>query len=106
MVKNLKTNIQKLKQFDQDRIVWLKLSGLALIVVILLIIDWSIFGTNKLYWILISFGLILSVSWWYWTMKLIRDLLKHRLMEMEILSGIVNDIKEIKKDVRNIDGRP
>lgn len=106
MVKNLKTNIQKLKQFDQDRIVWLKLSGLALIVVILLIIDWSIFGTNKLYWILISFGLILSVSWWYWTMKLIRDLLKHRLVEMEILSDIVNDIKEIKKDVRNIDGRP
>ena len=105
MVNNIKTNLQKLKQFDQDRIVWLKLSGLAFLAVIIIIIDWLFFGVNKIYWVLVSLGLLLSMGWWYWTMKLIRDLLKHRIAELEILSDIVSEIKEIRKDVKNIDQR-
>lgn len=103
MVKNLNKHIQEIKQFDRDRIFWLRLSGFVAIVILLLVIDWAFLGINNFYWILVSVGMVLSATWWYWTMKLIRELLAHRLIEIEILSELVNDVKEIRKDVKKID---
>ncbi len=36
-------------------------------------------------------------------MRLIKEILNYQLSEIEILSDIVTDIQEIKKDVRNLD---
>jgi hypothetical protein len=36
-------------------------------------------------------------------MKIIRELLSHRLAEVEILHNIVLDIREIKEDVKKLD---
>jgi hypothetical protein len=70
---------------------------------LLIILDWTILGQNKTFWILVSLGLTLSVTWWYWTMKLVRKIIDHRLVEVEILSNIVGDIKEIREDIKKLD---
>jgi hypothetical protein len=103
MVKQLQQHIQQIKQFDKDRIFWLRLSGFVAISILLIILDWTFLGFKTIHWSLISVGLILSVTWWYWTMKLVKELLNHRLAEIEILTDIIGDIKEIQKDVKKLD---
>lgn len=103
MVKTLQKHLNDIKQFDKDRIFWLRLSGFVAIAILLIVADWTLIGTNSVYWVLVSTGLVLSAIWWYWTMKMVRALLNHRLAEVEILSDIINDIKEIKQDVKNLD---
>jgi hypothetical protein len=103
MVKELKSHLEKIKKFDNDRILWLRLSGFVAIAILVIIFDLTFFKVEGVHWILISIGLILSVCWWYWTMKIIRELLSHRLAEVEILHNIVLDIREIKEDVKKLD---
>lgn len=103
MIENLQVHIQKIKQFNKDRITWLRLSGFVIIAIFLTIIDWMFINNQNFNWLLISSGLLLSAIWWYWTMKLVRELLNHKTTEIEILSEIILDIKEIKKDIKNID---
>ena len=100
--KTLNTHIQKIKEFDKTRIFWLRLSGFVAIVILIMIIDLSFFNVKSVHWILISSGLTLSVIWWYWTMKIVREILTHRVTEVEILTNIVDDIKEIKESVKKL----
>ena len=102
MVNTLKKHIKNLEQFDKHRIFWLRLSGFVAIAILLTVIDWALLGVNNIYWVLVSTGLVLSAIWWYWTMRLVKELLTHRMAEIQILSEIVSDIKEIKDDVKNI----
>jgi hypothetical protein len=103
MVKTLQTHIEKIKQFDKNRIFWLRLSGFVAIAILLVIADITFFKVESLHWTLISIGLALSVVWWYWTMKMVKELLTHRLIEVEILSDIIKDIREIKEDIKKLD---
>lgn len=103
MVTTLQKHLRDLKKFNDQRIFWLKLSGFVVIVVLMSILDWALLGKNDLYWYLVSAGLALSVIWWYWTMMLLRHILQHRVDETEILSSILNDIREIKEEVKKLD---
>lgn len=103
MVDQLKQHIKNLEKFNKDRLFWLRLSGLVTISILLIIVNWTFVDTGKIYWILVSIGLILSAAWWYSTMRLIREIINHRLVEIEILSSIIEDIQEIKQDVRKFD---
>ena len=103
MVKQLKKHIKEIERFDRNRIFWLRLSGFVVISILLVIVDWAFLGVNGIYWILVSSGLVLSVVWWYWTMKLVREILSHRMIELDILTGLVSDIQEIKQDVKKLD---
>ena len=103
MKQKLKSHVAELEKFNKERIFWLRLSGFVAISILLIILDWTILGQNKTFWILVSLGLTLSVTWWYWTMKLVRKIIDHRLVEVEILSNIVGDIKEIREDIKKLD---
>jgi hypothetical protein len=98
MVNLLKEHIKELEQFNLYRIFWLRLSGFVAIAIILIVLDWAVIGNNNFLWIPVSAGLVLSVAWWYWTMMIVRQLLHHRLIELEILKEIIIDISEIKKN--------
>jgi len=102
MVKNLTSQLKQLQKFNKDRNVWIRLSVLVLISIILLIIDWTLLFQFNLHWILVAGGLIVSAAWWYWTMKLVRDLINQKQQEVELLSELINDIKDIKQDIKNI----
>jgi hypothetical protein len=49
---------------------------------------------------MVSSGLLLAVVWWYWTMKMVRTVIDHRVVEVEILTDIVTDIKEIAQLIK------
>lgn len=102
MVKNLTSQLKKLEKFNKDRLTWIRLSVLVLCSIFLLIIDWTVLRTLNLHWIFVSAGLIMSVVWWYWTMKLIRELIDQKITEVELLYDLIADIKGIKQDVKNL----
>ena len=99
MKENLQTHIKKIHDLEKDRIFWLKISGFVAVLMISLIASWEFITDNKINWTLISLGLIISAIWWYWTMKIIREHLKLRKEEIDILQDIVFEIKEIKKTI-------
>lgn len=100
MEKNLSKHQDHLKAFDKQRKAWLALSAFVVIAVGDIIFNWSAVTTNYLVWVLVSCGLLVAVVWWYWTMRLIKQLINHRIEEAEILHDIVSDIKDIKKEVK------
>ena len=94
--------ITSLKKLNSERKVWLTVSSIVCLGILFLIFDWNCVQTLHLRGYVIAGGLILSVSWWYWTMRLIRIILSHRQEEFEILQQIVDDIKLIKKDITDL----
>jgi len=100
---------QKLKIFkdhlialNHDRIIWMYLSITVVAVALALIYSWSklIAFDSHLLWAFISIGaIVIALSWWYWTMILIRKLLSIQIDVVDVLKDITTDIKEIKVEV-------
>jgi uncharacterized membrane protein len=93
-----KINIE-LDQINKERIFWLRISVFVSMAVLGII--WNCNSTH-INWVLLSLALGISVIWWYWTMRIIRITLDHRRTEVEILHGIIDDIKEIKTKVAEL----
>lgn len=102
MIRNLQYHVRQIRQFNKDRIVWLRLS-IFVVIVITLLSAWALVSDRNLPWILVLSGMTLAAIWWYWTMKLVKELLMHRLREIDILSSLIEDIKDIKKDIKKLD---
>lgn len=98
----LNTIITSLKKLNSERKVWLAFSSVVCLCILFLIFDWNCIQTLHLRAYVIAGGLMLSVAWWYWTMRLIRIILSHREEEFKILQEIVDDIKIIKKDITDL----
>jgi len=101
MDKTLSHYLTELQAINKQRKYWLVLSMFVVIIISYIIFDWTKITKDQWYfWILISLGLTISVVWWYWTMRVVRIMLHHRLEETEILHDLVLDIKDIKKNVK------
>lgn len=96
----LKKHLEELRSLDAQRKGWLVLSGFVAVGVLGIIFGWNWVHQHHIVWIVVSLGLLLSVIWWYWTMRLIRQLLSHKSTEAEILNDLLTDIKDLKKDIR------
>jgi hypothetical protein len=94
-------HIETLQKFDQERKSWLVLSAFVAVGILGIIFGWNAVQTNHLIWVVSSLGLIIAVIWWYWTMRLIRHLIEHKIFEAVILQDIVKDIRHIKDEVKN-----
>ena len=103
MVKLLKAQLKELDKLNRQRIIWLRLSGFVSIAVIAIIVDWSYVKDTKWGYLVFSLGLILSVVWWYWTMVVVRRLIDQRKIESVAIIEMVEDIKEMKNDVKGLD---
>ena len=100
-MENKLTKLQEhLKAFDKQRKLWLVLSSFVIIAVSDIIFNWSSVTSSYLIWVFASVGLLVAVVWWYWTMRLLKQLINHRIEESEILHDIFLDIKDIKKEVK------
>ena len=102
----LKKHLDKLHAFDDERRGWLVLSAFVVATVLGIIFEWDHVVSSKYIWLIGSLGLVLSVSWWYWTMRLVRHLLESKNDEYQLLTDIVEMVKEVKKEVKNLDKRP
>jgi hypothetical protein len=93
---------QSISKLNIERKLWLALSGLVIAASFVLFLGWNTIQINHLQWVFVTSGITVSIIWWFWTMRLIRIILNHRLVEVEILHEIVNDIKDIKINVANL----
>lgn len=101
MTDKLKTHQENVEKFEHSRKFWLRISFFVVLVVNGIVFGWNEIHPTRWAWILTSLGLMISVIWWYWTMKLIRITLASRNDEIEILKDLSHDIKSIKKDLLN-----
>lgn len=100
MVELILKHLEELRIFERQRLMWLRLSGFVFFTVVLIIADYLWVGQKDLYWPLFPIGLVLTVTWWYWTMKIIRSLIRYRETELEIMKELLTDIKEVKQGIR------
>lgn len=100
----LKLNIikQSINKLNIERKLWLVLSILVVAASVISFLSWNSIQVYHLQWVFVTSGITISMIWWFWTMRLIRIILNHRLVEIEILQEIVNDIKDIKNNVANL----
>lgn len=97
--------IHNIETANQQRKYWLFASFFVSIGVVFYIVGWhwiQQLSVPYIDWILISTGLLVSMNWWYWTMGLVRQYLRHQADVMMLLGRIVNDIKIIKEDVKSL----
>jgi hypothetical protein len=95
----IKAHTDKLESIYHQRRVWLYTSALVVILVIGIIVSWfylSSFNNNLIWWGIISISLIISVSWWYWTMSAMGNLVRAVHSEYQILNEITSDLDQIK----------
>ena len=94
-----------LERMHDQRRNWLWASSIVFWAIVLIIFAWDWidgFGSKSIWWVVVSAMLIISVNWWYWTMRIIRKLIAHQEVEYEILKSILLDIAEVKSDVRDL----
>ena len=97
---NLKEHIKELHVIDSQRKGWLVLSAFVAVGIMGVIFGWNFVHNNHLVWLVVSLGLLISMTWWYWTMRLIRHLIHYKTTESQILTELIQDIRSIKSDVQ------
>ena len=102
MESRLKKHLDKLHAFDNERRAWLVLSAFVVISVLIIILGWDAVTHSKIIYLVGTIGLVLSVTWWYWTMRLVRHLLESKTEEYTLLSEIVQMVRDVKNDVKKL----
>ena len=106
--KLLEQNQADLDKMNDQRHIWLWASSIVFWAIIGLIFFWDwIDGLNSksIWWFIVSCMLILSINWWYWTMRIIRKLIAHQEVEYDLLKSIIKDIGKIKEHIRILDSQ-
>lgn len=100
MLDVLKAHLSSLNQIDQQRIIWLRISGFIAVAILSIIFSWDTIYRNHLSVLVVSLGLIISVIWWYWTMIIIRKLVTARVEENKLLSQLAQDFNDLKIEIQ------
>lgn len=93
--------IYKLTKINQQKILWYKLSFVAVLSIAFIIIDYDFIVEKKLERYFLFAGLIVSAIWWYWTMNVLSTLLKIKNLQLEMLEDILENIKQVKINVKD-----
>ena len=96
----LERYLKDLKKIDIQRKAWLALSALAVISIGFIIFDTTKLESIHILWTVGSIGIVLSVFWWYWAMRVIDKVVSHRTEELEVLSELCETVKDLKEDIR------
>ena len=103
--KLIEDNQKELDRIHDQRRVWLWASSVVFWALIFIIFAWDwIDGmqSKSIWWVIVSCMLLLSINWWYWTMRVIRRLVNHQAAEYDLLQSILHDLSSIKQDVRDL----
>jgi hypothetical protein len=94
---------RELSKINNQRMAWLKLSSVIFVITITLIFSWDLLENKNIWWFIVSSMLIVTINWWYWTMKTITILLNHQQEENVIIKELIDELREIKKTIKEID---
>lgn len=107
MNKELKTILNKhaqdLNRINTQRRWWLYASSVVVVGILIVMFAWDWidgFHSKGVWWLVVSLMLIISINWWYWTMKVIRRIIEHQKIEFDLIAVIITDIKEVKRDIK------
>lgn len=95
----IKEHTEKLEKIYKERRMWLYASSIVYTAIILIIFGWDFLikhSNQTVWWSVISIGLLISVNWWYWTMKSIGELVRSIYTEYEMLNDISEDIETFR----------
>lgn len=93
-------NLKEFNNLNNERVCWIRLSIFVVIVFLLILISWNFIFESRTIYILFASGILVSIIWWYWTMRLIKKIIRFKILESEVLEEIVVSLREIKKDIR------
>jgi hypothetical protein len=99
MENKIKTQIQRLKQFNIEHKIWLALSLFVLIGTTVTIFDWNFIYQHRLECLAIASGLLISIVWWYWTMRITKELIAIKIADREILQEIIEDVQHVRAEI-------
>ena len=102
MDKKLQKHIKELEDINHSRKLWLVLSLFVVASTSSIIFEWKYIENTSILWALGSCGITVSITWWYWTMRLIRILIGHRIEETEILHDLIISVREVNDEVRKV----
>lgn len=94
-----------LEELNKQRRIWLYSSSVVSTGLVFLIFawDWIDHLYNKsIWWIIISLILLISINWWYWTMRVVAKFLNQQKVSLMLIQELANDIKEIKSEVKHL----
>ena len=100
-----KLNDRHLERINQQRRKWLYASSVVFTGIILLIFAWDWldhFHSQSIWWVVIALMLIISINWWYWTMRVVYKMLQHQKIEFNIIKELVADVKAVREEIINL----
>ena len=89
-----------LEHLNKQRHLWLWASSVVFTAIIFLVFYWewlNNLSSKPLWWVIISLMLLVSINWWYWTMRVVRHALLHQSLELKILKSLITDISSIRQ---------
>lgn len=95
----IKDHTDNLTLMYRRRRLRLYISSLVVIAVISITVSWaylSSFNSNLIWWGIISISVIVSLNWWFWTIRSIGKLVNAIHNEYEILNDISTDLANVK----------
>ena len=98
MDNKLKEHLLVLRRFDLQRKLWWGLSAFVMIVLAFVVFDHKHLVEHGILWQIGIFAITMSAIWWYWVMRLISQLLRHRIAELEVLSELHQTLVIVKKE--------
>ncbi len=99
----IKKHKEDLERINNQRKSWLYASSIVLTGIVFLIFTWdwlSDFHSKTIWWVVVSVMLILSVNWWYWTMRVIRILLDYNNAAYDLLTDVIDEVTEARNDIK------
>ena len=99
----LDKHLEDIERINNQRRIWLYASSIVLVGIILLIFTWDWldhFKSPSIWWVVISIMLILSVNWWYWTMRVVRIMLRHQTVQHDLLRSVLSDLSEARLEIK------
>lgn len=99
-------NNKKLNLLSKQRRTWLYTTSCFFILVISSIFIWDMFNDipSKTIWlVVISLMTIISINWWYWTMRTVKTMLDAQTESMSVITEILVEIKVIHENLAAID---
>ena len=98
MDKRLESQLFDLKRFDLQRKAWLVLSAFVMAVLIFVIFDYKHLIEYGILWQIGVLAITVSAVWWYWAMRLISQLIQHRIAELQVLSDLHETLVIVKNE--------
>ena len=92
-----------LEKLNNQRKIWLLASSIVFCGIIFLIFGWewlSDLQSKGIWWLVVSLMLIISINWWYWTMRVLRVIIHYQEIEYALIKEIYEDINVVKNNIK------